>query len=252
MTAGETYRVGRLAELTGLTVRALHHYDELGLVRPSGRTSAGYRLYDESDVERLYRVIALRSLGLPLERIADVLDDASSVASTLAEHDRAVADQIAALQAVRSRIAIGLASVRDARGSSSDLLDVIREVMTMDETMSRYFDADQLGELNKRRETVGDERIAQVENRWPSLIAEVDAAIADGVDPASPRAVALAVEWMGLLEEFHGNDPGLKESLYKVAHDNADLQADPSAQAMFAGPSKAHMEFVGAAYAHRT
>lgn len=243
-------RVGRLAELTGLTVRTLHHYDELGLVRPSHRTAAGYRLYDDSDVERLYRVIALRHLGLPLDRIAEVLEDTSSLESTLRAHDRLLAEQISALQSVRARIGASLSGVRST--SSSDLLDVIREVTTMDETMAKYFDADQMGELARRRETVGDERIAQVENRWPSLMAEVDAAMAEGVDPSSPRAVALAVEWMGLLEEFHGNDPGLKESLYKVAHDNAELQADETAQPMFAGPTTEQMEFVGAAYEHRS
>ena len=244
-------RVGRLAELTGLTVRTLHHYDELGLIRPSHRSSAGYRLYDDFDVERLYRVIALRQLGLPLERIAEVLDDATSLESTLEAHDRLLAEQISALQSVRARIGVSLSSVRARTSSSADLLDVIREVMTMDETMARYFDAEQMAELARRRETVGDERIAQVENRWPSLIAEVDAAMAEGVDPSSPRAVALAVEWMGLLEEFHGNDPGLKESLYKVANDNAEMQADASAEPMFAGPTKEQMEFVGKAYEHR-
>jgi DNA-binding transcriptional MerR regulator len=245
-------RVGRLAELTGLTVRTLHHYDELGLVRPSHRTAAGYRLYDDADVERLYRVIALRQLGLPLDRIAEVLDDATSLESTLRTHDRMLAEQISALQSVRARIGASLSSVRARSSSSADLLDVIREVTTMDETMAKYFDADQMGELARRRETVGDERIAQVESRWPSLIAEVDAAMAEGVDPSSPRAVALAVEWMGLLEEFHGNDPGLKESLYKVAHDNAEMQADSAAEPMFAGPTKEQMEFVGKAYGHRS
>ncbi|MEH3156063.1 MAG: MerR family transcriptional regulator [Gordonia paraffinivorans] len=244
-------RVGRLAELTGLTVRTLHHYDELGLVRPSHRSAAGYRLYDDADLERLYRVIALRQLGLPLDRIAAVLDDATSLESTLRTHDRLLAEQISALQSIRARVGVSLASVRARSTSSSDLLDVIREVTSMDETMARYFDAAQMGELARRREAVGDERIAQVENRWPSLIADVDAAIAEGVDPSSPQAVALAVEWMGLLREFHGDDPGLKDSLYAVANDNADLQADPSATPMFAGPTKEHMAFVGAAYEHR-
>lgn len=245
-------RVGRLAELTGLTVRTLHHYDELGLIRPSHRTSAGHRLYGDADVERLYRVIALRHLGLPLDRIAGVLDDTSSLESTLRAHDRLLAEQISALQSVRARIGASLSGVRARSTSSSDLLDVIREVTTMDETMAKYFDAEQMAELARRRETVGDERIAQVENRWPGLMAEVDAAIAEGVDPSSPRAVALAVEWMGLLEEFHGDDPGLKESLYEVAHDNAALQADDAAQPMFAGPTTEQMTFVGAAYEHRS
>src|SRR6185369_16523131 len=67
--------VGELAKLTGVTVRALHHYDEIGLVRPSQRSDAGYRLYIEGDVLRLQQVLLFRELGLPLDEIAGVLDD---------------------------------------------------------------------------------------------------------------------------------------------------------------------------------
>lgn len=71
------WRVGELAAATGLTVRALHHYDEQGLLVPSERTEAGHRLYAEEDVECLYRILALRSLGIWLDEIAAVLDDES-------------------------------------------------------------------------------------------------------------------------------------------------------------------------------
>src|SRR5688572_18321935 len=66
-------RVGEVAEATGLTVRTLHHYDEIGLLVPSGRSEAGYRLYGDGDLRRLYRILALRGTGLPLDEIADVL-----------------------------------------------------------------------------------------------------------------------------------------------------------------------------------
>src|SRR5690348_15687227 len=69
------FTVGELSKLTGVTVRALHHYDEIGLVRPSARTAAGYRLYDDDDVLRLQQVLLFRELGLPLPEIAAVLDD---------------------------------------------------------------------------------------------------------------------------------------------------------------------------------
>lgn len=61
------WKVGELAAETGLTVRTLHHWDELGLLTPSERTGAGYRLYSDADVRRLYRIVALRGLGLSLE-----------------------------------------------------------------------------------------------------------------------------------------------------------------------------------------
>ncbi len=71
----EHLTVGRVAELTGVTVRTLHHYDEIGLVHPSARTAAGYRAYSAGDVERLREVLAYRRLGFGLREIADLVDD---------------------------------------------------------------------------------------------------------------------------------------------------------------------------------
>ncbi|GAA2522214.1 hypothetical protein Ahu01nite_083750 [Winogradskya humida] len=69
-----TWSVGELAAATGLTVRTLHHYDEIGLVRPSRRNAAGHRRYTAGDVRRLHRVVALRGFGFSLAEIAALLD----------------------------------------------------------------------------------------------------------------------------------------------------------------------------------
>jgi len=71
----QAWKVGALAAATGLTVRALHHYDQIGLLSPSQRTDAGHRLYTADDVARLYRIRLLRGLGFPLEQIAAALHD---------------------------------------------------------------------------------------------------------------------------------------------------------------------------------
>ncbi|MFE2012616.1 MerR family DNA-binding transcriptional regulator [Streptomyces sp. NPDC059491] len=70
--------MGRVAELAGVSVRTLHHYDEIGLVRPSTRTPAGYRAYAAHDVERLREVLAYRRLGFGLREVAELVDDAST------------------------------------------------------------------------------------------------------------------------------------------------------------------------------
>src|SRR5215471_19289216 len=67
-------KVGELARRTGLTVRTLHHYDEIGLLKPSLYTEAGYRLYTHADVARLQQVLSLRQLGFALEEVRDCLD----------------------------------------------------------------------------------------------------------------------------------------------------------------------------------
>jgi MerR family transcriptional regulator, thiopeptide resistance regulator len=69
------YTVGQVARLAGVTVRTLHHYDEVGLLSPSERTGTGYRRYDDADLERLQQILFYRELGFPLEEIATILDD---------------------------------------------------------------------------------------------------------------------------------------------------------------------------------
>ena len=68
-------RIGDLAAAAGLTVRTLHYFDEIGLLRASGRTDAGHRMYSGADVERLYRICLLRRVGLPLADVNAALDD---------------------------------------------------------------------------------------------------------------------------------------------------------------------------------
>jgi len=69
------WTVGEVAASAGVTVRMLHHYDDIGLLSPSGRSGAGYRLYDHEDLFRLQRILAYRDLGLALDKIAAILDD---------------------------------------------------------------------------------------------------------------------------------------------------------------------------------
>lgn len=69
------YSVGEVSRLAGVTVRTLHHYDDVGLLRPSGRTASGYRLYAPADLDRLQRVLCYRELGFGLDEITAILDD---------------------------------------------------------------------------------------------------------------------------------------------------------------------------------
>ncbi|HWO20604.1 MAG TPA: MerR family transcriptional regulator [Kofleriaceae bacterium] len=94
------FTVGELAKLTGVTVRALHHYDEIGLVRPSQRTTAGYRLYADADVLRLHQVLLFRELGLPLEEIAAAIDEAGGQEELLRRHREVLVTKRARLDAM--------------------------------------------------------------------------------------------------------------------------------------------------------
>lgn len=97
--------VGVTAEMLGVTVRTLHHWDEIGLASPSQRTRAGYRLYTSEDLERLGRVVSYREAGLALEAIREVLDDAAAeIGGTLREQRTQLARRIEDLQQLDERL----------------------------------------------------------------------------------------------------------------------------------------------------
>jgi DNA-binding transcriptional MerR regulator len=99
------YTVGAVAELTGVSVRTLHHYDEAGLLQPSGHSAAGYRLYSPQDLRRLQRVLFYRELGFGLDAIAVIVDDPGSTGGDhLRRQRQLLADRIARCQAMVTAI----------------------------------------------------------------------------------------------------------------------------------------------------
>jgi DNA-binding transcriptional MerR regulator/uncharacterized glyoxalase superfamily protein PhnB len=132
-------RVGELASATGLTVRTLHYYEEIGLLVASRRSDAGHRLYADADVERLYRISLLRRLGLPLGEIGRALDDPAwslhaAMTTQLADLDR----RVEAEGRLRSRLTqlVGSLGTTDS-ALTDDLLEVMEEMTMLDATVQR-------------------------------------------------------------------------------------------------------------------
>lgn len=214
-------RVGDLAAATGLTVRTLHHYDTLGLVVPSGRTRAGHREYGPEDVRRLYRVVALRRLGLPLAEIANVLDDETYDAVAVLRRQLAETDRrIAAERDVRERLSSLLAALeRGDEPTTDDLLRAV-EAMTM---VERYYTPEQLETLARRRDALRPDGMEKAQRDWAEVYADLDALRADGVDPVDPRAQEVGRRARALIAQFTGGDPAMLASLRKV-YENEDPQ----------------------------
>src|ERR687894_592127 len=102
---GRSYRVGEVATLTRVSVRTLHHYDRIGLLRPALRSAAGYRMYGESDLLRLQQILTLRYLGFPLKRIGDLLGRADfDLVASLRVQRQALHDRIAELDRISAAI----------------------------------------------------------------------------------------------------------------------------------------------------
>jgi len=208
------YQVGAFAALTGVSVRTLHHYDHLGLLRPSGRSEAGYRLYTGRDVLRLQQILTLRYLGFALKHIGEILSQPDfDMLASLHIQRRALRDRITELERIEAVLGELLARcvatgewswelVTRATGAFEAALE------EREKRMSEYYTPEELQQrLAELGKTVTPNEIQRAEQEWVALVREVRAN--RGLDVASPQAQALADRWNALVQEmdqqFHGD-----------------------------------------------
>jgi DNA-binding transcriptional MerR regulator len=208
------------ATLAGVTVRALHHYDRLGLLRPA-RSRSGYRLYRERDLERLEQIVALKFLGLPLRKIGKLLaSDGENLAATLRV-------QREALEEKRRLLDRAIRAIREAeREPTPARLKQIIEAIEMEENQNwtdKYYSPEARGKIAERGKQMTPESQAEVFKAWSDLFAEAEEAL--GEDPAGERVQALAARWRKLGEAFSGGDPEVVAGLRKVYADQANWPA---------------------------
>ena len=210
----EALKEGELARRTGLTVRALHHYDEIGLLKPSLHTEAGYRLYTAADVARLQQVLSLRQLGFALEEAHDCLDRPGfAPLEVIRLHVTRLREQIELQRKLCERLEALAEHFRTAEEVSVDEFLFTIEVMTMFE---KYYTPQQMAQFDARAKEVGQEAIDQAPQQWSDLFRAVTAEMEAGTDPADPKAQELAKRWLALVTLCTGGDPGLFNSLRRM------------------------------------
>lgn len=218
----DALRIGEVAALTGLTVRSLHHYDALGLLRPTLRSDAGHRFYTGSDMSRLLQIILLKDLGFPLGDIKNWLENPThSPEAAIGMQRERIARQIVALQ----QICDDLDAVYKKIQSSPELsMEEITKLMEVIRLKDKYYTTEQREYLDKRAQELGPQLIKSVEQEWPELIARVQNAMDRGVAANSPEAAALGKRWGELIELFTGGDDGIYQSLSRY-YQNEPAQA---------------------------
>ena len=208
-TSGATgqWSIGELAKACGVTVRALHHYDEIGLLSAGRRTASGHRRYIEEDVRRLYRIRALQMLGLPLAEIGAALgtpaDDVGSLRTLLERqllHLRQHAEQV---QAVQDRIRHLLSRIDGAAMPAPEQFMATLEMITM---LENYFTPEQRQELAGRRAELGSDSIEALKVRWAALVEEGLRHVEIGTPVSDPSIRAWARAWDEIGSMFHAGE----------------------------------------------
>lgn len=245
MTEGKI-KIGELARQTGLTVRALRYYEEVGLLVPSERMESGYRLYGTEEIKKLHRILSLRQLGLSLNEIRSCLEDPDF------SLDQMIHNQLKQLEEemeLQKRLHHQLEMLADyiQRSEKISVDELIKTIRIM-KTQHKYFTPEQQEFIHERFKKVGKERIHEVEQEWAKLFAEVRAEMEKGTDPSDEVLKPLITRWQDLLKEFTGGNPGIQKSLntmYKnedpenISHGTFDREVmDYVVKAMNAGKGK--------------
>lgn len=223
------FQAREFASLTGVTIRTLHHYDRLGLLKPRRHTRAGYRLYEESDVARLEQIVALKFIGFSLNQIKNILSrHPLDLRSALRQQREAITEKRnqldLAIQAIeRAEYVVGA----NSRPDWENLIKII-EVINMQNNMDwskKYYAEEAQREIAKRARMIPREVIEQAQRDWVTLIKEVERAIGEGEDPASEKSQELAGRWGELLKGFTGGNPEIQAGLNKMYADRGNWPA---------------------------
>ena len=219
----EALKVGELARRTGLTVRTLHHYDEIGLLKPSLHTEAGYRLYTRADVARLQQVLSLRQLGFALEEVRDCLDRPGfAPLEVIHLHITRLREQIELQRKLCERLEALVEHFRTAEEVSADAFLYTIEVMTM---IENYYTPEQMESFRKRGEeaaAAGQDLARQGTADWNALLAQYKAEMEKGTDPADPRLQELEKRRRALVSAFSGGDAAIEQNLKRLWTEQGD------------------------------
>jgi DNA-binding transcriptional MerR regulator len=234
-------KVGDIAKATGVTIRTLHHYEEIGLLASSSRSESGHRVYSEKDLRRLQQILSLKQLGFSLEEIHNCFQTESlSPIEIIHLHQKRVLesrDQLARLYDQLSTLEKTLAAKQNP--SVQELLKTI-EVIHMHE---KYFTQEQLEELKNREAALGSQKMQDYQAQWSTLMEKVRHEAKNGADPSAPHVQKLAQEWQGLVKAFSGGNTGIETQLGSM------YKNEPAARERV-GMDKELFEFVAKMMSH--
>ena len=221
-------KVGDLARRTGLTVRTLHHYDEIGLLKPSGRSEAGYRLYSQADVPRLHGIQTMRQMGLALSDIGALLaGDGMAPERIIGQQIRSLDQQIAQATELRGRLTM----LRDGlmAGAEPDMGNWL-EALALMTTYGKYFSSAELKHILQNW--------TLIEADWLIVKDLVRSAMDRQLAPDTPEVQVLAYRWMALMLHWMKGDLDLLERWGHM------FRTEPSTQGRNHAPPGEMIEYI--------
>lgn len=222
----EAWKVGEVAELTGLTVRTLRYYDQIGLFSPSRQTASGHRQYTKEDLERLQPILSLKQLGLSLKEIQSTLnhEKKETAVSIIQAQIKRVQHEISVSQRLLEELETALLAARHHRARPVE--DILNLLEAFKLNQNKYFSEQQLTDMRKTYEKTDARQMARLEEEFKHLIEQIRQEQIKGMSPASPNVQKLARQWNEIVNSFSGNDSEIRKQAeqFHADHPGNELQ----------------------------
>ena len=233
---GQRYQPTEFARRAGVTVRALHFYDRLGLLKPSARTGAGYRLYGDGDFARLQQIVTFKFIGFPLKEIKRLLDRrGSDLAISLRAQRRTLQAKREQLGRALNAIARAEELLAERKSPGEQTFRKIIETIQMQtntDWSTKYYNDEAARAIEERKGLWSPELQKETEEAYTNLYKDIEAAAARNIDPAGPDAQALVARQKKLVEGFTGGNAAISEGLTKMWKDQANWPDEVKKQIM--------------------
>jgi DNA-binding transcriptional MerR regulator len=213
-----TWKVGELSKLTGLTIRTLHHYDEIGLVSPRFRTESGHRLYTEEDIIKLQQIMSLKELDLSLEEIEGFFKNPDYSPKEVLELQIERLNQEIKL---KEELKVQLQELWEVFNSwKKPTLEQFISSIELIKNQKKYFTEEQRSRMKKYYVRLSDAEVNELAVNWSQIVTKLQGEMDKGTPIDDPAVIELAKEWQQGINLFTGGDAGIIKSAERYYADN--------------------------------
>jgi DNA-binding transcriptional MerR regulator len=214
------YRIKQFSKLTSITVRALHYYDEISLLKPSHRLDSGHRLYSENDMLRLQQITTLKFMGFSLEQISQLLQHPDfNITESLRKQAEMLAEEAMKIQNAVKLLKQVANQLDTSNPVNWKTIAKIIEVLQMKEQsleafVTTYFTKDELNDFAKNAVQYTPQQTKEISSRWADIFSEIKKNM--NFSPESKVGQQLAAKWLALVDEIYGKHPNIRDKIWEA------------------------------------
>ncbi len=213
-----TWKVGELSKLTGLTIRTLHHYDEIGLLRPTFRTNTSHRLYTEDDIIKLQQIMSLKELDFSLEEIKEFFENPEYNPKEVIEMQ---VERLTQEIKLKEELKQQLQELWEVFYSwkKPNLEQFIKSIELI-KAQKEYFTQEQINRMKMHYNKLNNVEVDEISKNWRQLISSIQSEMENGTSVDNPRVIELAEKWKRGMDFFSGGDMGIIYSAERYYSEN--------------------------------